>query len=297
LRARMFNPYGGSGNLVGFVFDYVNSRDYAEVVFSPTGVAQVRRLSGYTTQILATASYTGSRNTWFDVTFEQNSPGVISASVDGQDIFREVSVGNTTSGHFGLINHWTPGSFDDVWFDRGVVPRLSLAFDTALPSSWVRSGQWDTTAGMLNSTAVGASDVVATRCACWNTNFRLSARLLNEFGGQGNYVGLVYNYQTSGFYAGDYYEVIFSPTGVAQLHRVIEGKRYLVASGTHTVPSDTWFNVEVLRFLGGTTVLVDGKPIFQNVAENELGAGDVGVITHWTRGSFDDLKVEEYVDR
>jgi hypothetical protein len=296
-RARMFNPYGAKGNLVGLVFDYVNSRDYAEVVFSPTGVAQLRRQSGDTTQVLATANYAGTRNKWFDVKFEHKFANVVSANVDGHAVFRDVSLGNKTAGDYGLITHWTPGSFDDVWFDRGVVPPLSVSFDSSLPSPWVRSGQWDTHGGTLNGTAVGETDVAATRCACWSTDFRLSARLLNEFDAKGNLVGLVFNYQTSGFYAGDYYEVVFSPTGIAQLNRVIEGGRYTVARAAHTVPRNTWFKVEVLRGSGKTTVLVGGQPVFQDVPENELGAGDVGAITHWTRGSFDDLKVQDYVVR
>ena len=160
----------------------------------------------------------------------------------------------------------------------------------------MRSGEWNATGGTLNSTAVGASDIVATQCACWDTDFRYSARLLNQFGASGNLVGLVYNFQ-GGLYAGDYYEVVFSPTGIARLNKVIQGTRYLVASATHSVPRNVWFNVEVIRSGVNTTVLVNGSTLFDNVSQGELGAGDVGVVTHWSRGRFDDLNVEDFVIR
>jgi hypothetical protein len=296
-RARMLNPYSGPGNVLGVVFHREGGRDYAEVVFSPTGVARVNRVLGFTRQTLATAAYAGRPNAWFDVKFELISLNRISVSVDGEPVFEEVSTDDKISGRMGLIKHWAPGRFDDVWYDQGVFAPLSETFANPPPSSWVRSGQWNTTGGTLNSTAVGITDVVATQCGCWDTNFRYSARMLNQFGASGNRVGLVYNYQTNGFYAGDYYEVEFTPTGIARLNKVIQGTRYLVASATHGVPRNVWFDVEVIRSGDSTSVLVDGNAIFDDVTQGDLGAGDVGVVTHWARGRFDDLSVEEFVIR
>jgi hypothetical protein len=297
LRARMFNPYSGAGNLVGIIFHHEGQFDYGEVVFSPTGVAQVNRILGNTKQTLATATYAGRPRTWFDVTFRLVSLNVISVSVDGKQVFDSVSTGDKVAGRPGLITHWSPASFDDVWYDQRVFAPLSETFANPPPSSWVRSGQWDTTGGTLNSTAVGVADIVATQCACWDTDFRYGARLLNQFGASGNLVGLVYNYQTNGLYAGDYYEVVFSPTGIASLNKVIQRTRYLVASATHGVPRNAWFDVEVVRSGLSTTVLLNGNPLFDDVSQGELGAGDVGVVTHWSRGRFDDLTVEEFVIR
>jgi hypothetical protein len=296
LRARMFNPYSGAGNLVGIIFHHEGPQDHAEVVFSPTGVARVNRIIGNTKQTLATATYDGRPRTWFDVTFRLVSLNEISVDVDGQPVFGSVSTGDKMSGRFGLTTHWSPASFDDVWYDQRVLTPLSETFDNPPPAAWVRSGAWNTTGGTLNSTAVGATDVVATRCACWDTDFRYSARLLNQFSASGNLVGLVYNFQ-SGLYAGDYYEVVFSPTGIARLNKVIQGTRYLVASATHSVPRNTWFDVEVLRSGIDTTVLLNGSPLFTDVSQGELGKGDVGVVTHWSHGRFDDLRVEDFVIR
>lgn len=297
-RARMLNPYGAAANQVGIIFHRTQSRDYEEVVFSPTGVAQVNRILDHAKHTLATATYAGAPNKWFDVKFEMVSLNSISVSVDGQPLFHEVPTGGKNRGRFGFITHWAPGKFDDAWYDRGfVLAPLSQTFENALPPSWVRSGTWDTMGGTLNGTAVEASDIVASQCACWKSDFRYRARLLNEFGASGNLVGLVYNFQTSGFYAGDYYEVVFSPTGIARLNKIVQGTRYLVASATHGVPRNAWFDVELVRSGVSTTVLLNGNPLFEDVSQGELGAGDVGVITHWSRGRFDDLTVEEFVIR
>lgn len=298
LRARMFNPYSGPGNLVGILFHRESPFDYAEVVFSPTGVAQLNRTRGFTKQTLATASYAGRPRTWFDVKLQVVELNTISVTVDGKPVFDGVSTGDKIAGRFGLVTHWAPGSFDDVWYDQRVFTPFAESFASPPPSSWIRSGQWDSSGGTLNSTAIGATDIVATECGCWDTDFSYSARLLNEFRAFGNLVGLVYNYHSKGLYAGDYYEVVFSPTGIARLNKVIQGTRYLVASASHNVPRNVWFDVQVVRSGMSTTVSVNGNPIFDNVTQGELRtAADVGVITHWSRGRFDDLTVEDFVVR
>jgi hypothetical protein len=82
------------------------------------------------------------------------------------------------------------------------------------------SGAWNTNGGTLNSTAVGPSDIVRPFCAGADQIY--SARLLNEFGSSGNRVGLIYDYQ-----AGDYYEVVFSPTGIMQVNKFFHRGRAL----------------------------------------------------------------------
>jgi hypothetical protein len=62
------------------------------------------------------------------------------------------------------------------------------------------------------------------------------------------------------------------------------------------VPRNVWLDVDVVRSGLSTKVLVNGNTIFDDVTQGELGAGDVGVVTHWSRGKFDDLNVEESVN-
>jgi hypothetical protein len=296
IRARMFNPYGASGNLVGITFDYRGPLQYSEVVFSPTGIARVRRIENGVATTTASTTYNGRSKTWFDVWFEVcefcTPDGGPRADiwVDGQRIFEDVPASDSG---YGLITHWAPGRFDDVWFDPSPVSTAGCTqtFSGELPGGI--SPTWNTTGGTLNSTAVVETDI-ALLCGGGN-DFTYRMRLLNQFGASGNLVGMVYNYQSSdSFYAGDYFEVVLSTTGRLELRKVIHGVRYVVARGTHSVPRNVWFNLEVNRNGINTTVKVNGSTRLQNVPQGELSGGSAGAVTHWSKGRFDDLSVVQH---
>jgi hypothetical protein len=300
----LLNPYGASGNLIGFVFNYRSPSRYTEVVFSPTGVARMNRFENGKLTTLATASYNGRRNVPFEV-FLDNSPDGPSVTVDGERIFEQVPGANPSifaEGGVGLITHWAPGRFDNLQFDHGVFQPCSFTFDGAPQSDWIVSGTWNTSGGTLNNTSPGPSDIVSLR-GCGNTqgedagsNAIYRARLLNEYGASGNLVGLIYNYQdVNSFYSGDYYEVVFSPTGVMRLNKFIQGVRYNVGTYTHNIPRNTWFDVEVVRSEVFTTIKVNGSTIVPFLAQGELKGGTIGVITHWAQGRFDNLSLTEYL--
>lgn len=312
-RARMLNPYRGSGNLVGIYFHESIEPPYeqpswGEVVFSPTGTASLNLYYEGVKHTIATAPYKGAQNKWFDVRLDAWL-GSVSVSVDGVPVFSGVSTDPLIAGNVGLITHWSPGKFDDVWYDNTTAfYPLSVAFEDPLPESWMLGGTWTTSDGTLSNVSPGTSDKVVTACACWKTDFAYRARLMNQYGASGNLVGVVYNYQRMpfarggqkpyvGLYNGDYYEVVFAPTGVAHMNKVINGARYRVASASHTVPRNAWFDVEVLRSGTSTSVKVNGEMLFHNVPQAELGHGDVGVIAHWSKARFDDLEVREYLGR
>jgi hypothetical protein len=84
---------------------------------------------------------------------------------------------------------------------------------------------------------------------------------------------------------------VLSPTGVLELRKFIHGVRYVVARGTHAVPRNVWFNLEVIRKGINTTVKVNGSTRIQNVPQGELPGGSAGAVTHWSKGRFDDLSV------
>lgn len=293
IRARMLNPYGASGNLVGIAFGN------AEVVFSPTGIARIRRIENGVRTTTASTTYNGRSNTWFDVWFEvcefctpDGGPRA-NVWVDGQRIFDDVPA---SSSGFGLVTHWAPGRFDDVWFEHGGIGSgvCTQTFSGELPGGI--SATWNTAGGTLNSTAIVETDM-ALLCGGGNdVTYRM--RLLNQFGASGNLVGLIYNYQPSdSFYAGDYFEVVLSPTGRLEIRKFIHGVRYVVARGTHSVPRNTWFNLEVIRNGINTTVKVNGNTLIQNVRQGELPAGSAGAVTHWSNGRFDDLSVVQHPQR
>ncbi len=307
-RARMLNPYSGPGNLVGVVFNYAGGATYSEVVFSPTGIARVNLVRNGVINTLATANYGGSRNVPFEVSLE-NSFGFVSVLVNGVRLFGNVPAANPSGfpeGGVGLITHWAPGRFDNVQFERSVFRPCAVTFDEPLREDSIVSGAWNTNGGTLNSTAVGQSDIVKLDPPCrgntvddeGGTDHVYSARLLNEYGASGNLVGLVYNYQDQfSLYAGDYFEIVFSPTGIAQINKFIQGVRYPVASRSHTIPRNTWFDVQVIRNVNFTDVKVNGAPFLQLVQQGELRGGSVGVITHWARGRFDNVSLEPFRSR
>ena len=296
IRARMYNPYGNSGNQVGITF----SGGRSELVFSPTGIAKLNRIENGVRTTVASTTYNGRSKTWFDVWFDacdhfcqQNEP-VVSVSVDGLRIFEDVRGLGGGSG-VGLITHWAPGRFDDVWFDYGRIPLPDVCTQTFSGGQVGGiSGAWNTTGGTLNSTAVGETDIAAGFCSGGNdVTYRM--RLLNQFANSGNLVGLIYNYQPSGsFYGGDFFEVVLAPTGRLELRKFIHGVRYVVARGTHAVPRNIWFNLEVIRNGINTTVKVNGSTRIQNVPQGELPGGSAGPVTHWSKGRFDDLAAVQH---
>lgn len=288
LRARMFNPYDRPGNLMGFYFN-----DEGEILFSPTGVAKIDLIRNGVTETIATAAYAGAPKVWFDVRADIDA-GNITVAVDGVTIFNDVSTGTVFTGRGGLVTRWTRGKFDDVWLDnRNTFHALSQTFDSAPPADWTVRGTWNTSGGTLNNSSLSSGDIVATTCACWETDFSYRARLLNQFGNAGNLVGVVYNYQRRSLYAGDYYEVLFAPTGQAYLNKVLNGARYRMATGSHSVPPKTFFNVQVLRQGVNTTVKVNGVTVFDKVPQGELSFGDVGVIAQWSKGRFDNWSIRD----
>jgi hypothetical protein len=297
-RARMLNPFGASGNLIGIVFNYQGSQ-YTEVVFSPLGVARLNLVeNGRVAQTLATANYAGRPNVPFEVTLE-NEPNTTSVIVDGKRIFDKIGGANPSlypEGGVGLITHWSPGRFDNVAFDHGTFAPCSITFDQPPSPNWIERGTWDGTGGTLNNTSAGPNDIVNVLCFGNSrgddvgTNAVYSARLLNQYGASGNLVGLLYNYNGPT----NYYEVVFSPTGIMRLNKVFQGVRSTMRTATHTVPRNTWFNVQVIRSGIRTTVKVNGVTLVNGQNQGELRGGSIGVITHWAKARFDNLTLAEH---
>jgi hypothetical protein len=296
--ARLLNPYNGPGNLIGIVFNYEGS--YTEVVFSPTGIARLNRFENGSVRTIAQTTYNGKANVAFEVTLE-NSPNHFAVRVDGQNLFPNVSALDVNPKQFaeggvGLITHWAPGRFDNVSFDHGAFQACSFTFDNPPPPSWIVSGTWNTNGGTLNATSAGPSDIVNFNCRGDQIgdnagSYQLyHARLLNEYSASGNLVGLVYNYQDPA----NYFEVVFSSTGIAQLNKVIQGVRYPVRTRTHTIPRNTFFDVDVIRRGITTSVNLNGMQLFFAESQGDLRGGSIGVITHWARGRFDNITLVEH---
>ena len=282
VNARMLNPYGASGNRMGFVYNYEDRGDssatYPEVVFGPDGIARANSVfttfgPGGTTQIFrrrphrirgdaVSGSMPRSRR--------MRKPSMSAVSVNGTPVFLRGAEHAIKCGQpLGLVTHWTPGRFDDVWFSYDGRFSAFESFDIPRdsPSWWTVRGTWDQTGGTLNSRAAGVNDL-ATLPWQRSTDYTLSARMQNLYGGSGNRIGLAFGFD---FETGDYYEVLFAPTGEAYLNKFIQGQLTQIATSTHTaLGRAVWFDVELARRGPRSTVKVNGQTVFQNVATGQL---------------------------
>jgi hypothetical protein len=288
-RVRMLNPYANAGNTIGVVFNrHIGS--YTEIVFSPTGVATLNRFENGATHTVATTNYGGRRNVPFEFKME-NGPNHILFTVDGQPIFPDINIFDVNPDQFsdggvGLITHWAPGRFDNVQFNQGFSVACSFTFDTPPPDFWTVSGTWNGDGGTLNDVSAGQTDILRLPCdAGENANAVYSARLLNQYGASGNLVGLIYDFQD----VDDYHEIVFSPTGTMQLNRLMQGVRYPVATRTHNIPANTWFDVQVIRTGVLTDVKLNGVTLLEQLPQGDLRGGSIGAITHWAKARFDNL--------
>jgi hypothetical protein len=304
----MLNPYGGSGNRMGFIYRYPTPGSgvdgYGEIVFGADGIARVNDVETFGNPPRATAPYPGGRNQWFDVEFSGQaftSPmegnDLINVSVNGTPVFTDLNVGTLWEGAIGLVTNWTPGRFDDVWFNHGG-PARSVTQTFANDFSWVaHRGTWDVQGGVLNDRTVAANDIVYMRFFGATTDYNLSARMINPYGGPGNRIGLIFNFDSL---TGDYYEAVFAPTGQAYLNKFIQGQLTQVAAGTHSaLGSNVWFNVELVRRGPNATVKVNNRIVFENVVTAQLDgiSSGLGVISHWAPARFDDLLLQDFLVR
>ncbi len=313
--SRMLNPFGGSGNRMGFVYDYQNpgtgNVSYKEIVFGADGIARANDVQtsvqpdGSTSLTVIpreTAPYPGARNQWFDVRFAGDALGDgIDVSVNGTPVFTGFQAGVPLRGRIGLVANWTPGRFDDVWFCHGCGPSsLTQTFEgTDNPPQWFAlRGSWDSEGGVLNNRTAGVNDLVYMSRPR-SADYTVSARMLNPYSASGNRIGLIFNFD---FVGGDYYEVVFAPTGQAYLNKFVQGQLTPVATATHAaLGRNVWFNVELARRGPNATVKVNNQVVFENVPaaqlDNIFDGGRIGLISHWAPGRFDDLRIESFLRR
>lgn len=137
LRAKLVNRFGGSGNLVGFTYGEQRQtfnhtvQVYYEAVFSPTGVASLRKVVKGVPITLATANYQGGgHNRAFDAQLLQIG-GRTTVKVNGVPVFENVPQPEAVGGRVGFVSHWSQVRIDDVTFAQIAPTRYRL---TALPN-------------------------------------------------------------------------------------------------------------------------------------------------------------------
>src|SRR5678815_5564068 len=114
VRARLRNQGSSASSLVGLVYLYFDPANYHEVVFSPTGIAYLRFVSGGQVETLAAATYSGGgQGVWFSVELER-TVDTTSVRVNGVPVFSEVAQQFGGHGQIGLSTYNTTARFNKV---------------------------------------------------------------------------------------------------------------------------------------------------------------------------------------
>jgi uncharacterized membrane protein len=291
-KVRMLNPYGGSGNLVGVAW-VRDAANYTEAVFSPTGQALLNKVASGVRKTLASAPYLGgSRNTWFEVEVgNANDPDEVAyIKVNGVPVFDLAP--NVREGTLSLITHWAPGQFDNVRAAARFLSPVSENFDDGTAPQFAPQGTWNLQNGMFSSTAVvKAGRTFVQKAAGWHelADIEFRARMLNRFTTSGNLVGFTYGARGS-----VYYEAVFSPTGVAHLRKVVKDVPIPIATAPYEGGGrNQWFDAQLIQLGERTTVKVNGFTVFDAVLQPDAVGGDLGLVTHWTSASVDDVSLAQ----
>jgi hypothetical protein len=300
-KARMRNPYVGAGNLIGITWQDDFPQSFVEVVFSPRGLARINSVQNGRRMVLAEAPYAGGGpNKWFEVEVAGN--GDISnpsghVKVNGVTVFDQLPRADLRGANIGFVTHWVQGAmFDDVRASQLLFRPFSANMnDGRLPRVFNSpTSEWRVQDGTLNSFGVRANETAGLDVFhdIADTNFR--ARMVNHYANAGNLVGLTYAYRGPE----DYFEVVFSPTGVARLNRVLKGQTTSVATASYSGGGQhQWFDVQLIQRVVQrqlrTTVKVNGVTVFNEVPQPDAGGAQFGLVAHWAIANFDDISVTE----
>lgn len=162
--------------------------------------------------------------------------------------------------------------------------------DGRLPIQFFSPLGWSVQDGTLKNAAVTATDPAGLDVWHDLADIEFRARIVNRYANAGNLVGLTYAYRS----ADDYFEVVFSPTGVAKMNRVLKGVTTNIATASYSGGGQhRWFRVQLIQRQLRTTVKVNGVTVFNEVPQPDAGGAHLGLVAHWTKANFDDIFVTE----
>jgi hypothetical protein len=296
IKTQVINRYSNSGNLVGVVF-YRDAQHYEEVVFSPKGVASLRRFVHGVRTTLATAPYVGggSPGTAFEIEVgylgNQGGPALSYVKTNGHRVFEDLPF-DLEGGEIGLITHFTNARFKSFTaaplFFQPYVPTLT---DGSFPRFFFSPiDTWRVQDGALNSFGIGKNDIGGFQVWHDLTDLDYRVRVTNHYSNTGNLAGLMYAYRAPD----NYYAAVFSPTGTAYLNRVLKGVTTNIATAPYAGggPHQA-FDVRLVQHDLHTMVTVDGVSVFNSVAQPDTEGGYAGVVTRWSNADFENISITE----
>jgi hypothetical protein len=286
-RVRMINDYNGTGNLIGAIFNYRDASNYYEVKFAGSGGAVYLNsvIDGVRATVIS-GTYNSPAGAWLDLKVVRSGNGT-TVMANGITVFDNIVLGEPAPGigKVGLATTWSTARFENV----SLSAPYSEDFDDGAAQGWTAiAGSWTAEGGVPRNSSAGPAEAAVFSDAEMKTDFVYSVSMVNHYGGTGNRVGAVFNYQDQD----NYYVVKFAASGAgAYLDKVIDGTVTNVATSSYSGAGGTWFDLDVVRSGANTTVKVDGEPIFDNFTQNQLGPGKIGVYTEWSEASFDDVSL------
>jgi hypothetical protein len=304
VRGRVRNDGFDDTHHVGLVYGYQDSQNYYEAIMSAVGNLRVRTvMNGVVANEQLNAGATPcTRNTWCELEIRWHE-GVTTVKVNGQPFFQPMSQPEFATGRVGFVTHSAVGRFDKmlVGVPFGDQPFLdSFGTFSSMPSVTFtpQSGQWSVANGIYRNSAVQQTSVTLAPISTGpmpragnTTDYTFRARMLNPYTNSGNLVGIVFNYLPS-----SYSEVVFSPTGVARLNLVENGAVVrTLATATYATARNLAFEVELQNDATNVSVRVNGTLLFDKISganPAEFASGDVGLITHWSPGRFDNVQFD-----
>jgi hypothetical protein len=206
-------------------------------------------------------------------------------------VFDQLPGDDLRAAQIGLITHWAPAKFDDLRMTLDIFRPVAVNFNDNRQPPWLAASEsWRFENGRVHSTGISVRELAIVDRRYQITNIDYRVRMINHFGNSGNLVGLVYGVHE----LGDWYEVTFSPTGVARLTRVRQGVTKVIATAPYSGGGpNVWFNVQLIQRDLHTTVRVNGVTVFNNVSQPDLGDHRLGLVTHWADAEFDDLSIRD----
>ena len=293
LAARLRNQQGDAAALVGLVYSYVDPANYYEIAFSPTGVAYLRRMNRGNMETLATARYAGAgQRMWFAAELKRTLD-LTSVNVNGVPVFTDV-VQLPGGGQVGFSTYNTTGKFNKVsiTFPFAQQPFFETFADGVADGFSSPQGTFVVSNGTFVDTAVHPTGAAFAPVSFGVGSsiieqYTVHARMLNPYGGPGNLIGIMFD----GSFDGSYREVVFSPTGVAQLRQVNAGTIEVLKSAPHTVGPNAWFDVTLSVSPVRVSVNINGNHLFTHEAPLlSILPETLALITHWTPGRFDNFE-------
>lgn len=221
----------------------------------------------------------GRRKTTFSILFKPSATGVRAATVTFTN-----SDANEGTYTFAIQGQGT------------ATTAYAQDFSSTAPE-WtaVAGSSWALYAGAYFHSKTSPTDTLGraiSTAGSWATDYVYSLRMKSQLQSTGTTfrkVGAVYNYVD----ASNFYEVLFTPdTGAAELRQTIGGTQSTLATGTFTgAGQDSWFEVTIIRYGTHTTIKANGTVVFDDIPNQTLGAGNIGVVDQTNNTRFDDVAV------